>query len=105
MKENLKRTLKITGAAAAGCCMGGFLYWSNKSIVTTEYSCASDRLPAEFDGFRIVNVSDLQSEYFGKDQEDLLNAVRAAEPDIIVITGDLLDRNHTNFRAARTAVT
>jgi predicted MPP superfamily phosphohydrolase len=104
MEDNMKRGLKIAGAAAAGCCLGGFLHWSNKSIVTTEYTYASERLPEAFRGFRIVNVSDLQSQYFGRDQADLLGKVRAAEPDIIVITGDLLDRNHTDFRAAKAAV-
>lgn len=81
-----------------------FLQWSRKSIVTTEYSLESDRIPAEFDGFCIVQVSDLQSEYFGREQKNLLEQVRREKPEVIVFTGDLADRNHTDYRASLTAV-
>lgn len=81
-----------------------FLQWSRKSVVTTEYSVESERIPAEFDGFRIVQVSDLQSEYFGRGQKNLLEKVRRANPDMIVFTGDLADRNHTDYQASLTAI-
>ena len=77
-----------------------FLQWSRKSIVTTEYSVECESIPEEFDGLRIVQVSDLQSEYFGREQKRLLEKVRRARPDIIVFTGDLADRNHTDYRAS-----
>lgn len=88
-------------AAAAGA---AFLYWSDKAVQTTEYPYEDRMVPAVFDGFRIVQVSDLQSQYFGAGQRGLLAAVRKAEPDIIVFTGDLLDRNHTDYEASLTAV-
>lgn len=89
----------ILGAAAVA-----FLQWSRKSIVTTTYQYAHKKIPAQFEGFRIVHVSDLQSEYFGRKQKNLLRAVKNGNPDIIVFTGDLLDRNHTDFDASMTAI-
>lgn len=80
-----------------------YLLWANRAVETTEYSFKSRKVDEAFDGFRIVQVSDLQSEYFGKNQEKLLAAVAAADPDIIVFTGDLLDRNHTDYEASLTA--
>ena len=62
-------------------------------IVKTEYSLHYTELPAQFDGLRIVQVSDLHCESFGKGNEKLLAKVRKAEPDIIVITGDIIDRD------------
>ena len=85
-------------------CVMVFLHWSNKSIVITEHVYENQKLPKAFDGYRITHVSDLQSEYFGKDQSNLIRKVKKTRPDIIVYTGDLLDRNHTDFDAARSAV-
>lgn len=81
-------TLTAASAAAAA-----FLYWSNKGLKTTEYRYKNKRVPAAFNGYRIVQVSDLQSQYFGKGQRRLLARVKKARPDIIVFTGDLADRN------------
>ncbi len=88
-------TLTAASAAAAA-----FLYWSNKGLKTTEYRYKNKRVPAAFNGYRIVQVSDLQSQYFGKGQRRLLARVKKARPDIIVFTGDLADRNHTDYEAA-----
>ena len=37
--------------------------------------------------------SGLQNKVFGREQKPLLNKINASVPDIIVITGDLLDRH------------
>ncbi len=81
-----------------------FLNWSNKSLTVTKYVFQSPQVHDSFDGFRIVQVSDLQSEYFGSDQEELIDAVRQSEPDIIVFTGDLVDRTHTDYEASLKAM-
>lgn len=81
-----------------------FLHWSNKALVITGYTFADSDLPEAFDGYRITQVSDLQSEYFGEKQTHLLEKVRETHPDIIVFTGDLIARNHTDYEAAMTAM-
>lgn len=86
-------------------CLAGalFLLWSNKSLVTTGHTLQCKDLPSAFDGFTITQVSDLQSATFGERQEALLKKVKESNPDIIVITGDLVDRNHTDYEASLTA--
>ena len=69
----------------------GFWYFENHVIRTEEFILASERVPAAFDGFRIVELADLHGKEFGPDSEDLLRAVRNAEPDLIAIDGDLAD--------------
>ena len=71
---------------------GIYLYWGNSSIETDEVTFPSGTLPAGFDGCRIVHLSDLHGKYFGKDNERLYAAVRAAQPEYIFVTGDLVDR-------------
>ncbi len=71
------------------------IWWGNNSIVTEEYAFASEGLPATFNGFRIVQLSDLHGKQFGEGNADLIAAVEKARPDLIAITGDLVDASCT----------
>ncbi|WP_422124186.1 metallophosphoesterase [Planococcus sp. X10-3] len=77
-----------------------FLWGSNNWVQTTEYTVSSEKLPASFDGKKIVQVSDLHNATFGKNQETLIQKVREAEPDVIFITGDLVDSNRYDLEVA-----
>lgn len=77
-----------------------WLYWGNVSIVLTNYRIASEKIPQAFHGFEVVQVSDLHNAKFGKNQEKLLSMIDGGTPDIIVVTGDLIDSNHTDVEAA-----
>ena len=71
--------------------LAGGVYRDNNSLVTDEYEYASARLPEGFDGFRVVQLSDLHGKEFGEDNEKLIAAVAAARPDLIALTGDMVD--------------
>lgn len=77
-----------------------WVYWGNTSIQTTQISINSKKIPASFDGFKIVQVSDLHNAEFGYNQSKLLRAVRDASPDLIAVTGDLIDSSHTDVEKA-----
>lgn len=77
-----------------------FCLYQNKHLVITTYTYESEKLGAEFDGYRIVQISDLHNAEFGKENKKLLETIRSCSPDIIVITGDLVDSNHTNVERA-----
>ena len=68
------------------------LYRSNKTLSVERYTFADPALPAGFEGLRIVQLSDLHGAVFGEDNADLIAAVAAEEPDLIVLTGDIQDR-------------
>ena len=78
----------------------GWIVWSNVSIQTSRFIIESDDLPAEFDGFSIAHISDLHNAEFGKDNEKLISILREENPNIIALTGDLIDSNHTNIEIA-----
>ena len=65
---------------------------SNTRIVCDKYEIESSSLPEAFDGFRIVQLSDLHGKVFGKDNEKLLRKIAAQKPDIIAVTGDMVDK-------------
>lgn len=72
-------------------------------IVTRRYCLHSPRIPEAFDGYRIVQVSDLHGRMMGREQKRLRDAVLALRPDLILITGDWVDRVYkpAEQRAAR----
>lgn len=77
-----------------------WIYWGNRFIEVTHIKISDRFIPEQFDGFVIVHVSDLHNAEFGENQYDILQKVRNANPDIIVITGDLVDSSHTNVGIA-----
>lgn len=77
-----------------------WIIWDNERIVVSFYEVKSVRLPEEFKGYRIVQISDLHNDELGKENEKLLTLIKDAKPDIIAITGDLLDSRRTNVEKA-----
>lgn len=69
-----------------------FFQWSNHSLQVETFTYFSERLPEGFDGCRIVHLSDLHGAQFGENNAELIDAVKAAAPDYIFLTGDILDR-------------
>ena len=65
--------------------------WGNTALQVSEYHIVSGRIPQGFDGFRIAQVSDLHNAEFGEDNKTLFELLSRTEPDIIVVTGDLVD--------------
>lgn len=74
--------------------------WSNKALMVSTISISSSHIPAAFSGFRIAQVSDLHNSEFGKNNTELLKLLSESRPDIIAITGDLIDANHTDVGIA-----
>ena len=68
-----------------------WLWWGNNTLSVEEYTLPSSRLPDGWDGARIVHLSDLHGKEFGTDSARLLRAVAKAQPELIVITGDIAD--------------
>lgn len=74
--------------------------WGNTALELNTYTIISRELPDAFDGYRIAQVSDLHNAEFGDRNQSLLEMLREAEPDMIAITGDLIDSRKTNIAVA-----
>ena len=77
-----------------------WIAWGNTALELNTYTVTSVRLPECFDGYRIAHVSDLHNAEIGEDNEKLLTMLREADPDMIAITGDLIDSRNTNVEIA-----
>lgn len=77
-----------------------FALWQNTALELNRYEITSPYLPSNFSGFRIAHVSDLHNAQIGEDNQTLLRMLESAQPDMIAITGDLLDSRKTDTAAA-----
>lgn len=77
-----------------------FCLWQNNDIVSTNITYRSSKIPVSFNGYTIVQISDLHNKLFGNKQARLLKKIELLVPDIIVITGDIIDSNHININIA-----
>ena len=97
-KPNKKTVLIVSGLIILA--IGIWILWSNTTLEVNEYEIVSDRIPQGFDGFRIAQVSDLHNAEFGEGSEKLIELLSQTDPDMIVITGDLIDSRHTDIEIA-----
>lgn len=74
--------------------------WENHALQCNPLTVEDEKLPAAFDGLRIAHISDLHNTRFGKDQQKLIGLLAKAKPDLIVVTGDLIDKRRPGMRNA-----
>ena len=68
--------------------VGIWIAYTNNNIEVSYYEVKDDFIPDEFDGFKIAHISDLHDKDWKGELESL---VAAEKPDIIAITGDIVD--------------
>ncbi|PQZ53268.1 phosphoesterase [Bacillus sp. MYb209] len=88
MKKNINRFILIISTIVG---ISIFSYLQNNLISVSEINITSSKIPSSFKGFKILQLSDLHNKKFGKNQDVLIKKVKNLNPDIIVITGDLID--------------
>ena len=74
--------------------------WENTALELNTYAVTSEELPESFDDYRIAHVSDLHNAEMGDGNEKLLAMLRDGEPNLIAITGDLIDSRNTDVEVA-----
>lgn len=94
-----KRTILISTAIIL-IIITALIMWGNKALETNTYIIESDKISRSFDSYRIAQVSDLHNTQIGKDNKRLINALKTAKPDIIAVTGDIIDSMFTNVDVA-----
>ena len=99
IKKPNKKTILIVSVLVI-LCLGIWTLWGNIALEVNEYEIVSDRIPEAFAGFRIAQVSDLHNKDFGEGYGQLLTLLSEINPDIIVVTGDLIDSRQTDLDVA-----
>ena len=99
-KQRKKRLLFWSLAAVLLAAVVIWIAWGNTALELNTFTVSNGKIPQSFNGFRIAHVSDLHNKEIGKDNESLLEMLKQAAPDIIVITGDLIDSRRTDLEIA-----
>ena len=72
--------------------------YMNKQIYFSTYSIKSSRINQELSGYEIMQITDLHSIRSEEQKKMLIEKIKKKTPDIIVITGDLIDSNQYNLQ-------
>lgn len=101
------RRLKWLSIAGGALAVISFLtmWWgalvNRFNIATEEVTITIDDLPESFDGYRIVQLSDLHVGTYGSDisfVSKLVDYVNSLNPDIILFTGDIVNRKSDELK-------
>lgn len=98
--KNKKRRIVLAVIVAILLALIVWIIWGNTALELSTYTVTSDKLPEAFDGYRIAHISDLHNTEIGANNEKLISMLKNAEPDMIAITGDLIDSRNTNVETA-----
>lgn len=77
-----------------------FTVWQNKCLTVSEFTYESGKIFGAFDGVKIVQISDLHNQEFGTANSWLLERIARQHPDLIAVTGDLVDCHRTDVQTA-----
>ena len=100
MPAKKRKFIILAVVAAFLLALIAWIVWGNTALELNTYTISSSKLPQSFDGCRIAHISDLHNAEMGKDNEKLLAMLRDADPDMIAITGDLIDSRNTDIEVA-----
>lgn len=91
---------KMIIVSAIACTFILWMIWGNASVGVTHYTVSDNKLPTAFNHYKIAVVSDLHNAEFGKENRTIVNKIRKEQPDMIAITGDLVDSSRTDAAVA-----
>jgi len=76
------------------------VWYENYRLVVSSYDYKNNKISGDLEGYRIVQISDLHNAEFGKNNKNLITKIAELSPDLIVVTGDLVDSEHTDIDVA-----
>lgn len=98
-----RRPFSRIGILLVACCVALFLWGAvrgRRMLVVQEVEIRSSRLPEAFDGFRVVQFSDLHVGALLDPEgeiERLVSRINALRPDLVVFSGDLVNVRATEL--------
>jgi uncharacterized protein len=68
-----------------------YLYIQSNWLQISHYQVYLEKQAEGLEGFRILQLSDLHSKTFGKNNRRLITDIHSVDPDLIVMSGDMID--------------
>ncbi len=77
-----------------------YLHYENTKLQVSKYNIKNSKIPSDFNNYKIVQVSDFHNTKSKTLTNDLIKEIKEQNPNIIVLTGDLIDANKTDIDIA-----
>ncbi|SDN57519.1 hypothetical protein SAMN05443253_11452 [Bacillus sp. OK048] len=80
------------------CGMIGYTAWDNNRVTVDKVTLNHSDLPDAFDGYRILQITDLHEKEFGNEQSKLIRLIEKQDYDIVLFTGDYISDESENLK-------
>lgn len=101
-QSRLRRRIILLLVLAAA--FAAYVYYGNTAVTVTQYDVSMKKIPPGFDGFRIVQISDLHNSHNSLMTGSLVRKTAQASPDMIVLTGDMIDSYYPDVDSAMSVI-
>lgn len=96
----MNKTIIIISILIIIALLSVYFYYQNNFLQTSNYTVENENIPEAFDNYKIIQISDYHNVKSNKLNNDLVKSIKDEKPNIIVITGDLIDSRRTDVNAA-----
>lgn len=79
---------------------GLYLHYENTKLQVSNYNIINNNISVDFNNYKIVQISDFHNNKSNTLINDLIKEIEKQKPNIIVLTGDLIDSNKTDIEVA-----
>lgn len=101
-KENIKKIVKNVMKILLIILVIGTIFFSYTTYISSvkikvrEYRITDKKIPASFNGLKIIQLTDLHygTTMFNENVKDIVKMTNDRNPDLIVFTGDLIDKDY-----------
>ena len=95
-----KRKIIILIIAIIVLLCGFYLYLENTTLQVTKFKITNSKISEDFNNYKIIQVSDFHNTTSEKLYNDLVEEIKKQKPNIIALTGDLIDSRKTDINIA-----
>lgn len=74
--------------------LAGYVVWDDMTVEITDYEIASEKLPEDFDGYKIALLTDYHNATY---PEQVIDKVKQIEPDVIIACGDMMTMGDDSY--------
>ncbi len=98
MKKKITTFILISITIISIFCI--YLYYENNFLKVSNYIISNEKIPSDFNKYKIIQISDFHNTNSKKLTNDLVKKIEKNQPNLIVLTGDLIDANKTGIDTA-----
>ena len=80
--------------------LGFYFHYENTTLQTSYYEVSSKRIPSDFNNYKIMQISDFHNTRNEKLVNSIIDKIKEEKPNIIVLTGDIIDPEQKHMEAS-----